>query len=1371
MKKIFFLLLGFLCSIGNAVAGNENWMTGLNDNIYISQMSLPGAHDAATKSLSIGKCQDKDIAGLWDAGVRVFDLRPTDSGNDCTINHGTLATNTTLRAALTTITGRLSTYGSEFAIVLMRKEDGGDSWASKVAAVINSFSDYVIPFSPSLRLRDVRGKVIILSRDYFADGYTINYWTDNTSRDVKSANGVDFVVQDYYKVEDKNAKSTAINNILSEARANVNTRCMFINHTSGYVPGLIPGVSDDITGNANTCNTLALNTITSNPGPTGIILMDYAGSGSYNGANLVNKIIEQNSSLTATVWAPPAAPGVSLTALAENRDVFVYNIEADAIFSRGFNWLTMAMADRPEGGDNAAGANRQRVQVRKDGNNIKIHWNDREADVFFGQANNTDAGSMWTDLRDAGNRVIFTPASSSNYPNAYTLTNVQHNQKVDVLWKRGGKLTLWNGQGFYDWVFMTDEALNSGDLPKFKARKAIWDLYQELVRVNAVDTYASALATANAVYVNANATTDQLRAAFRALFLAVAESIENPVDVSYLFTHPDISGDKTASGWSYTDFAMSAGECEKYHATFSSSQSVNDAPNGLYEVVFTGIYRQDDNQNQAAPQLEVTSGGSSWTANFPNMEDLGGKWNIGGDPSGDWVTSNTGKKPKWMWSASDAQAHEDASAIIESVKVKDHTLNVAFKVTGGNQWFNFQRVFITYKGSINSGLYKTLQAKIAEAQDYVSTNTGVVPVSFLTAISNAVSNASQLTANSDEDALTNAFNDINNALLAAKAAPNLALLNVLQATVDLAKNETVTDASITAAEAFIANPTTVDECNAKLEAVRTARRLNAVDRQPDIFTGSAPEDGGQYYIYNIGAQRYLTGGVNYGTHAAVNFAAQIATFTKNGDGWRIHTNIRTNSDALNHNGYVDCGGDGDTWYLIEVSTGVYNISTTNSNTGASLLGYSGERRGNWWQVDSDNSGADQAINQWKLVSKAERDALMANASESNPVDATYYIHAAGFDHWLADAQLAFPTQKWQTWFPEGKGGNNGIGGWEPDYNWEAWNAGNIKLYQELTGLVPGKYRVSAQAYYRHGNFEQAVSEFNNPKTDGAILYATNGKGVTAQTYIVPITSEVNEAPGYGRTSAIGSFPDDRNETAAQYFEFGLYKNVVNDVYVAVDGKLTIGVEKFENNQGSEWIVADNFRLTYLGPVKETLDVTITDAGYATLVAPFAAEMPAGVTASTAEVNGQSIELTAISGAVPAHTPVILSADAAKSFQISGYPTAAPNELKAGALVGTYEDIQAPDGSYVLQSQNGKVGFYQVEQATATPWVRANRAYLTAPANPVKAFFFEDAVDGIRTMDNGQWTMDNAEIFNVAGQRMNKLQRGVNIVNGKKVLVK
>lgn len=342
MKKASTLLVSLLCFISSAIAQTDlkQWMNGLNDNLYISQMSLPGAHNAATGhgftgwgaigGAIAGKCQDRDIAGLWDAGVRVFDLRPTDDGDDCTINHESLATKTTLRAALSTISGRLSAYGSEFAIILMRKEQGGDSWATKVAAVVNSFPDVVMSFSPYLRLRDVRGKILILSRDYFADSYTIPGWQDKTTRDVRSANGVDFVVQDYYAVEDAGTKSTAINNLLAEARANTIVNRMFINHTSGYTGST--GTNSNINSNANTCNTLALNTINANPGPTGIILMDYAGSGSYNGANLCSAIIAQNSDVTTI--APEAA------------EYYVYNVGRDMYVTRSNNYATRAGVDR-----------------------------------------------------------------------------------------------------------------------------------------------------------------------------------------------------------------------------------------------------------------------------------------------------------------------------------------------------------------------------------------------------------------------------------------------------------------------------------------------------------------------------------------------------------------------------------------------------------------------------------------------------------------------------------------------------------------------------------------------------------------------------------------------------------------------------------------------------------------------------------------------------------------------------------------------------------------------------------------------------------------------------------------------------------------
>ena len=70
-------------------------------------------------------------------------------------------------------------------------------------------------------------------------------------------------------------------------------------------------------------------------------------------------------------------------------------------------------------------------------------------------------------------------------------------------------------------------------------------------------------------------------------------------------------------------------------------------------------------------------------------------------------------------------------------------------------------------------------------------------------------------------------------------------------------------------------------------------------------------------------------------------------------------------------------------------------------------------------------------------------------------------------------------------------------------------------------------------------------------------------------------------------------------------------------------------------------------------------------------------------------------------------------------------------------------------------------------------VGAYRGYFTVGSTAgVKALFFDfDGETGINAIDNGQWTIDNAKIFNLAGQRLSRMQKGVNIVNGKKILVK
>ena len=142
-----------------------------------------------------------------------------------------------------------------------------------------------------------------------------------------------------------------------------------------------------------------------------------------------------------------------------------------------------------------------------------------------------------------------------------------------------------------------------------------------------------------------------------------------------------------------------------------------------------------------------------------------------------------------------------------------------------------------------------------------------------------------------------------------------------------------------------------------------------------------------------------------------------------------------------------------------------------------------------------------------------------------------------------------------------------------------------------------------------------------------------------------------------------------------------------------------------------------------------------------------------------------LDLTEVVGTIPANTPVVLFAEAGLET-VESFGVAEAGTPVAGLLTGVYEATPAPVGSYVLQNQGGKVGFYHVEGTQ--PEVGANRCYLTTSSG-IKAFFFdEDDATAIKAIDNAQQTAEGA-IYNLSGQRMSKMQKGLNIINGKKVL--
>jgi hypothetical protein len=283
----------------------NNWVTNLPDSYLIRQLSIPGAHDAATSSAAAGTAQSKTISEQWDCGIRAFDLRPSYVSDKLTIYHGSFTTSVTFDSALSTLKSKLEANPNEFAFISMRHETDADGtssdWAGAVSTLLGNYDDIIVPFSPNLTLADVRGKIIIISRDTFTSSKVgfVSGWGDNRTSESATiacgSNSAILYVQDVYEPGDKDTKNSAITATLDYSTQNPCNTTWVINHTSGYYGGIVTGGNKSIQNNAETANAAMLSYLEAGvKGRTGIVLMDYAGNDTYSGQKLVDAIIAQN---------------------------------------------------------------------------------------------------------------------------------------------------------------------------------------------------------------------------------------------------------------------------------------------------------------------------------------------------------------------------------------------------------------------------------------------------------------------------------------------------------------------------------------------------------------------------------------------------------------------------------------------------------------------------------------------------------------------------------------------------------------------------------------------------------------------------------------------------------------------------------------------------------------------------------------------------------------------------------------------------------------------------------------------------------------------------------------------------------------------
>lgn len=186
-------------------------------------------------------------------------------------------------------------------------------------------------------------------------------------------------------------------------------------------------------------------------------------------------------------------------------------------------------------------------------------------------------------------------------------------------------------------------------------------------------------------------------------------------------------------------------------------------------------------------------------------------------------------------------------------------------------------------------------------------------------------------------------------------------------------------------------------------------------------------------------------------------------------------------------------------------------------------------------------------------------------------------------------------------------------------------------------------------------------------------------------------------------------------------------------------------------------------------------LNMPSSGFATFCASYPVNYGSlGLEAYAVKLNPdkKTITLVKIDGVVPAGKAVLLKGTPSKSYRLTtgeGAVAEFDTDLKVSDGTATSSDAVAV---YGLATVNGQDGFYKASNGKTIP---ATCAYIEIAnsANPAKFYSLGDqsgSTTGITSVKN-EAAGNNAPMYNLAGQLVDKGYNGIVIKNGKKIVLK
>ena len=330
---------------------------------------------------------------------------------------------------------------------------------------------------------------------------------------------------------------------------------------------------------------------------------------------------------------------------------------------------------------------------------------------------------------------------------------------------------------------------------------------------------------------------------------------------------------------------------------------------------------------------------------------------------------------------------------------------------------------------------------------------------------------------------------------------------------------------------------------------------------------------GDFFLYNVESRLWLqnndknTG--DWNTRGATGTYGFDFTISAVNGGWKLNPKFGNNHSMNASNFYLDTTDGVTAWTFepIEVQgmTNAYIIKC-----GGKILGLD----------NNDNLAGSTNKRIWQLVTRAERIAyLQANATETNPIDATFLIQDPGF---------ANANERASSWVWNRNAGNlDDNRTYRNRRSYAVWNSTSFTLAQTINNVPNGYYKLNMKGYYRDGNKDQ-VAERRAAGTENLIgKYYINNDKASVMSILDGASATWSEGrfyyPAESASHPYGFYPDNADAFNRIFQEYPNNYMNAGIVSTVTDKTIRIGLEKTQAN-ANDWLAWDEFYLTYLGPI-------------------------------------------------------------------------------------------------------------------------------------------------------------------------------------------